>query len=116
MALRLPTPEDLHQLAADNYFELNQEELDAFQELIPRLFHSYELLERMPVPWEPLVSWGRWRIGSRPWWWFGLPRLLPWHNVLTGYRQRGIPTAEHLAGREGGDPQGGPSPKGREET
>ena len=31
MALLLPTPEDLHQLAADNYFELSQEELDAFQ-------------------------------------------------------------------------------------
>ncbi len=54
MALRLPTSEDLHQLAADNYFELSQEELDAFQELIPGLFKSYEPLERMPASREPL--------------------------------------------------------------
>ncbi len=33
MALRLPTPEYLHQLVVDNYFELNQQELDALQEL-----------------------------------------------------------------------------------
>ena len=65
MALRLPTPEDLHQLAADNYFELSQEELDAFQELIPGLFQSYELLERMPSPREPLQYSDR-DPGQRP--------------------------------------------------
>ncbi len=31
MALGLPTPEYLHQLAADNYFALNQEEQNAIE-------------------------------------------------------------------------------------
>ncbi len=50
MALRLPTSEYLHQLVVDNYFELNQQELDALQELIPGLFHSYELLAHVLSP------------------------------------------------------------------
>ena len=54
MALRIPTTEDLKRLAQDNHFELSEEELAAFQELIPGLFDSYELLERMPLPQEPI--------------------------------------------------------------
>ena len=62
MALRLPTGDDLQRLARANYFELNEEELAAFQDLIPGLFANYELLEQMTEPREPLkyrtASWG----------------------------------------------------------
>ena len=54
MPFRLPTSEDLRRLAAANYFELSEEELSAFQELIPARFTNYETLERMPMPQEPL--------------------------------------------------------------
>jgi Asp-tRNA(Asn)/Glu-tRNA(Gln) amidotransferase C subunit len=48
MALRMPTPDDLQRLASENHFELSEEELTSFQEVIPDLFGSYEKLERMP--------------------------------------------------------------------
>ena len=54
MTFRLPTEEDLEELAAANYFDLTYEELASFQELIPGLFASYELLEQMPMPQAPL--------------------------------------------------------------
>ena len=54
MTIRLPTAEDLHRIAADNYFELNDEELEAFQSVLPGLFSGYEILEQMPLPKEPL--------------------------------------------------------------
>ena len=54
MALRLPTAQDLRRLAKANHFHLNDEELESFQALIPGLFESYELLDQMPLPREPL--------------------------------------------------------------
>lgn len=54
MALRIPTADDLERLAQANHFELNEEELDAFQALIPGMFQLYEQLERMPQPRDPL--------------------------------------------------------------
>lgn len=54
MALRMPTPDELKSLAQANNFELNDEELDAFQAIIPSLFQSYNQLEDMPEPREPL--------------------------------------------------------------
>ena len=54
MPLRIPTPEDLERLAQANHFELNEEELEAFQTLIPGMFKLYEQMERMPQPSEPL--------------------------------------------------------------
>jgi amidase len=54
MALRIPTQEDLERLAQANHFELNEEELEAFQTLIPGMFQLYEQIERMPEPREPL--------------------------------------------------------------
>lgn len=53
MALRIPTTEDLKSLAQVNHFELNEEELAAFQALIPGMFESYEQLHQMPEPREP---------------------------------------------------------------
>ena len=54
MAIRLPTDADLIRLADDNYFDLSDEELEDFQQVIPGLFANYELLDRMPLPYEPL--------------------------------------------------------------
>ena len=54
MALRMPTPDDLERLARENHFELSEDELTSFQEVIPDLFGSYERLERMPLPREPI--------------------------------------------------------------
>ena len=53
-AIRLPTDKDLQRLAAANYFELSDDELSVFMALMPELFSSYELLEQMPLPYEPL--------------------------------------------------------------
>ena len=40
MALRMPTPGDLQRLAKENHFELSEDELASFQEVIPDLFGS----------------------------------------------------------------------------
>ena len=54
MTYRLPTAEDLKKLAAASQFELSEEELEAFQALLPGLFDNYEMLERTPEHKEPL--------------------------------------------------------------
>ena len=54
MALRLPTARDLQKLAKANHFRLSEEELESFQALIPGMFESYETLDQMPLPREPL--------------------------------------------------------------
>ncbi len=54
MAIRLPTSQDLQRLAQQNHFQLNEEELESFQALIPGLFESYEVLDQMPMPKEEL--------------------------------------------------------------
>ena len=54
MGIRRPTEDDLRMLAADNYFDLSDEEVDDFQALIPGLFRAYDQLERMPLPAAPL--------------------------------------------------------------
>ena len=54
MALRIPTAKDLERLAEANHFQLNEQELEAFQALIPGMFESYEVLDQMPEPKEPL--------------------------------------------------------------
>ena len=65
MALRLPTSKELQRLAKANHFQLSDEELESFQALIPGLFESYELLDRMPLPSEPLKYRDR-DAGQRP--------------------------------------------------
>ena len=65
MVYRVPTEEDLIRLADANYFELSHEELEGFQAVIPGLFASYEQLERMPEPREPLKYSDR-DAGYRP--------------------------------------------------
>ena len=65
MPLRLPTAQDLQRLAQENHFQLNDEELEGFQALIPGLFESYEMLDRMPMPKEELKYRDR-DPGQRP--------------------------------------------------
>ena len=65
MALRLPTARDLQHLAKANHFRLSEQELEGFQALIPGLFESYEALDQMPLPREPLKYRDR-DPGSRP--------------------------------------------------
>ncbi len=54
MALRIPTADDIMELAEANYFELSEEELADFQDIIRGMFGAYELLEGTPSPSEPL--------------------------------------------------------------
>ena len=54
MALRIPTASDLLRIAEANHFQLNEEELEAFQNLMPGMFASYEYLDQLPQPVEPL--------------------------------------------------------------
>ena len=65
MALRKPTDQDLHRLAQENNFQLTDEELQSFQALMPGLFESFETLDRMPLPKEPLKYPSR-DPGQRP--------------------------------------------------
>ena len=54
MPLRVPSTRDLERMAAANRFELNDEEAAAFQSLIPGMFGSFEILDQMPQPVQPL--------------------------------------------------------------
>ena len=54
MGLRLPTAEELKQLAAANHFTLSPEELADFQSMLPEMFQSLDKLDRMSVPVAPL--------------------------------------------------------------
>ncbi len=65
MGLRLPTAEELKQLAAANHFTLSPEELADFQSMLPEMFQSLDKLDRMPVPVAPLKYPERER-GFRP--------------------------------------------------
>ena len=54
MVYRLPMAAHLLRSSAVNFFELSEEELNHFQALIPKMFANYDLLERMPLPREPI--------------------------------------------------------------
>ena len=53
MSLRLPTENDLHEMAEANHFQLNEEELTAFGALIPGMFQALNEMDQMPQPREP---------------------------------------------------------------
>ena len=46
MALRLPTDDDLRDMAALNYLELTDEEVEEFQSLMPGMFELYDDLDQ----------------------------------------------------------------------
>jgi Asp-tRNA(Asn)/Glu-tRNA(Gln) amidotransferase C subunit len=54
MPLRLPTADDLKELAAASHFRLTPEELTDFQALIPGMFETLEALDQMPSAVAPL--------------------------------------------------------------
>ena len=54
MAIRLPTTEEIKKLAADNHFELSDQEVADFRDLMPDLFASYDVVEQMSMPHEPI--------------------------------------------------------------
>ena len=65
MALRLPTDDDLRDMAALNYLELTDEELEEFQSLMPGMFELYDDLDQMPMPHETIKYRDR-DPGQRP--------------------------------------------------
>ena len=95
MALRLPTGDDLQRLARANYFELNEEELAAFQDLIPGMFQAYEQLEQMTEPREPIKYRDR-DPGFRP-----APEDDPFNAILRRCRLKGASSGK-LAGKRFG--------------
>ena len=95
MALRLPTARELQRLAKANHFQLSDEEMESFQALIPSLFESYELLDQMPLPREPLKYRDR-DPGRRP------PRQEdPFNAIVRRCTLRGAPSGK-LAGKRFG--------------
>ena len=54
MSLRLPSDDDLKDLARANHFTLNDEELAAFRQLTPLFFGAYEQLYQIPEPRQPI--------------------------------------------------------------
>jgi amidase len=95
MALRLPTIEDLHQLAATNYFELSADEAADFLSLMPDMFESLDQLEQMPAPSLPLTYRER-DPGSRP-----SPRDDPLNAIVRRCSVKGAPSGK-LAGKRVG--------------
>ncbi len=80
MPLRLPTPDDLIRLAEANHMKLTDNELSGFLAIIPGLFGSYEVLDRIPEHKAPLKYPDR-ELGSRP-----SPEEDPYNAIL--YRCR----------------------------
>ena len=94
MVLRLPTAEDLKSPQV-NHFELNEEELAAFQVLIPGMFESYEQLHQMPEPREPIKYPDR-DPGNRP-----SRQDDPYNAIIRRCTLRGAPSGK-LAGKRVG--------------
>ena len=65
MALRLPTDKDLRELAQANHFQVTEDEIEAFQQVIGDMFQAYEQLHQMPEPREPIKYRDR-DPGQRP--------------------------------------------------
>lgn len=65
MALRRPSGEDLHRLAAAHHFTLSTEEVEAFHALLPDMFAALETLEQTPIQHPPLIYRER-DPGNRP--------------------------------------------------
>src|SRR5215510_7385365 len=65
MALRRPTADDLRRLAATHNFTLNNEEIDAYQSLIPDMFTLLNELDQTPSNL-PIVTYRERDPGRRP--------------------------------------------------
>lgn len=65
MALRKPTGDELRRLAEAHHFELSQEELEAFQSMLPGMFASLDELDQKPTNLPPVTYRDR-APGVRP--------------------------------------------------
>jgi len=65
MALRRPTADDLHRLAAAHQFELSTEEVEAYQALIPDMFAALDALDLAPANL-PTITYYERNPGGRP--------------------------------------------------
>jgi len=65
MALRPPTTDDLHRLAALNHFELSDEEITAYQSLLPDMFAALDTLDQLPTNL-PSLTYRERNPGRRP--------------------------------------------------
>ncbi len=92
MALREPTADQLRRLAAANYFELSDEELDAFRSLLPDMFAALNTLEQAPAQLPPIKYHER-AVGSRP-----SPREDPFNAIVRRCTVKGAGSGK-LAGK-----------------
>ena len=65
MTIRRPTAQDLRRLAEANSFEISDDEMQAFESMIPGLFESYDSLIQMPEQ-RPALQYPSRDAGSRP--------------------------------------------------
>ena len=92
MTIRRPTAQDLRRLAQANHFDITDQEMAAFQSMIPGLFHSYDALAQMPEERAPLRYPSR-DPGTRP-----APEADPYNAILRRCQLRGA-TGGKLAGK-----------------
>ena len=92
MALRLPTVEELKQIAAAGHFHLSADELDDFQALMPGMFETLEALDRMPLTPPPLKYADRKAGGLAD------PKTDPHNAIIRRCSVRGAATGK-LAGK-----------------
>jgi amidase len=65
MALRKPTVNDLHRIAATHHFTLGDEEVSAYQALMPDMFAALDALDQTPSNLPPITYHER-DAGKRP--------------------------------------------------
>ena len=92
MIVRRPTPEDLRRLAEVNHFQITDDEMKAFEAMIPGLFESYDRLSQLPDVRPPLRYPNR-DAGSRP-----SPEEDPYNAILRRCTLKGA-TGGKLAGK-----------------
>ena len=65
MTIRRPTSQDLRRLAEANNFEISDDEMEAFESMIPGLFESYDSLVQTPEQ-RPALAYPSREAGVRP--------------------------------------------------
>ena len=92
MTIRRPTRDDLRRLAAANHFDITDDEMAAFEAMIPGLFDNYDELAQLPEQRPALRYAGR-DAGTRPG-----PEDDPYNAILRRCTLRGA-TGGKLAGK-----------------
>ena len=92
MTIRRPTSEELRRLGEVNHFQISDEEMSAFERMIPGLFDSYDKLAQMPEE-KSAVRYTNRDSGSRP-----NPEDDPFNAILRRCRLNGA-TGGKLSGK-----------------